>query len=322
MFVLAHLSDLHLGPLPVPRPAELAGKRILGFLNWHLRRHACHRTETYQAIVADMMAAKPDHIAVTGDLVNIALAQEFGPARAWLDRLGTPDRVTFVPGNHDIYVRATAQHAERTWGACMRGDDAKAQASCSFPFVRRRGPVAMIALSSALPTAPFLASGTLGAEQIARLAALLPALADAFRVVLIHHPPLGLRPRHKRLTDAKPFLDVLAAHGAELVLHGHDHRHALNWLEGRGRIPVVGVPSASAPRAGREDDPAAYNLYRIEGGAGSWRCEMITRGLRDGSTEIVELGRRNLLGGPANSIPPPQGEGAEPGLEPGEAGGG
>jgi 3',5'-cyclic AMP phosphodiesterase CpdA len=319
MFVLAHLSDLHLGPLPVPRLAELASKRILGFLNWHLRRYACHRTETYQAIVADMVAAKPDHIAVTGDLVNIALAQEFGPARAWLDRLGDPDRVTFVPGNHDVYVRATAQHAARSFGACMRGDAADEQAACSFPFVRRRGPVALIALSSALPTAPFLASGTLGAEQLARLAALLPALADAFRVVLVHHPPLGVRPRHKRLTDAKPLLDVLAEHGAELVLHGHDHRHALNWLDGRrGRVPMVGVPSGSAPRAGREDDPAAYNLYRINGRPGLWRCEMVTRGLRDGGTAIVELDRRNLLGQPTNSIPPPQGEGAERS----EAGGG
>ncbi|MFL5042173.1 MAG: metallophosphoesterase family protein [Xanthobacteraceae bacterium] len=320
MFVLAHLSDLHLGPLPVPRLAELFSKRILGFLNWHLRRHACHRTETYEAMVADMMAAKPDHIAVTGDLINIALAQEFGAARAWLDRLGTPDRVTFVPGNHDVYVRATAQHAGRSWGACMRGDDAEMQpTACSFPFVRRRGPVVLIGLSSALPTSPFLASGTLGAEQIAHLAALLPGLSDAFRVVLIHHPPLGLRPRHKRLTDAKPLLDVLAEHGAELVLHGHDHRHALNWLQGRqGRIPVVGVPSGSAPRAGREDDPAAYNLYRIEGGAGSWHCEMVSRGLRDGSTDIVELDRRNLLGQPTESIPPPKGKGAERS----EAGGG
>jgi len=33
MFVLAHVSDLHLGA--PPRLAELAGKRGLGFINWH-----------------------------------------------------------------------------------------------------------------------------------------------------------------------------------------------------------------------------------------------------------------------------------------------
>jgi 3',5'-cyclic AMP phosphodiesterase CpdA len=309
MFVLAHFSDLHLGPLPLPRLMDLAGKRMLGFVNWHLRRHAYHRAEIYQALVEDMGNARPGHVAVTGDLVNIALAEEFGPARAWLELLGPPDRVSFVPGNHDIYVRATADYAAQSWGACMSGDDAQEEgAVCDFPFMRRRGSVTLIGLSSALPTAPFLASGTLGEAQIARLAALLPALADTFRVVLIHHPPLGSRPRHKRLTDAKDLLDVLAAHGAELVLHGHDHRHSLNWVERRhGRIPVVGVPSGSAPRAGHEDDPAAYNLYRIEGEAGSWRCEMITRGLRDGGTEVVELARQTLLGETTSCIPPPKG---------------
>ena len=107
MFVLAHLSDPHLGPLPRPRLAELASKRLLGFVNWHLRRHACHRPDVLDALIADVSAAAPDHIAITGDLINIALEEEFGPARAWLDRVGAPDRVSFVPGNHDIYVRAT-----------------------------------------------------------------------------------------------------------------------------------------------------------------------------------------------------------------------
>jgi hypothetical protein len=51
----------------------------------------------------------------------------------------------------------------------------------------------------------------------------------------------------------------------------------LNWLEGpHGRIPAVGVPSASA-RARNGDDAAGYNIYRIEGEAGAWRCEMTAR---------------------------------------------
>src|SRR5215510_14076094 len=187
MFLLAHLSDPHLSPFRRPRPAELAGKRLLGFINWQLRRHACHRPEIVSAITADAVAASPDHVAVTGDLINIALADEFAPARAWLYRLGPPDRVSFVPGNHDIYVRATAREAERCWGTCMQGDGPD-ESPDRFPFVRRRGPVALFGLSSALPTAPFMASGDLGAAQLERLAALLPRLAGMFRVVLIHHP--------------------------------------------------------------------------------------------------------------------------------------
>jgi len=291
MFLLAHLSDPHLGPMPRPRLTDLASKRLLGFVNWHLRRHLCHRREVLDALVANLMAAAPDHIAVTGDLINIALEEEFAPARAWLARLGPPERASFVPGNHDVYVRATAPCAERHWGDYMQDDGANR--SPRFPFVRRRGPVALIGLSTALPTLPFEASGKLGAAQIARLAELLPRLENMFRVVLIHHPPLGRRPRHKRLVDAAPLLRVLGEHGAELVLHGHDHVQSLEWLDrAGGRIPFVGVPSASAAPGSRHDDPAGYNLYRIDGQPGAWRCEMVMRGLRNGA--IVEVERRML----------------------------
>ena len=43
MFVLAHLSDPHLAPLPRPRPLELLSKRGLGYLNWLRKRRLIHR---------------------------------------------------------------------------------------------------------------------------------------------------------------------------------------------------------------------------------------------------------------------------------------
>src|SRR5258708_2385595 len=104
MFVLAHLSDPHLGPLPQPRLSELASKRLLGYLNWRRNRHLVHRAEVLDAITRDLRAARPDHIAVTGDLVNIALPFEFERARGWLGSLGSPADVSVVPGNHDAYV--------------------------------------------------------------------------------------------------------------------------------------------------------------------------------------------------------------------------
>ena len=38
-------------------------------------------------IVHDLAQARADHIAVTGDLINIALPAEFEHARRWLDAL-------------------------------------------------------------------------------------------------------------------------------------------------------------------------------------------------------------------------------------------
>jgi 3',5'-cyclic AMP phosphodiesterase CpdA len=295
MFTLAHLSDPHLGPIPTPRLRELINKRGLGIINWYRKRHRHHHTDVVAAIVADMKAQSPDHIAVTGDLVNVSLDIEFANAARWLDTLGTPQDVTLVPGNHDAYIRRASGWAAQHWGEFMRGDDGAA-----FPFVRRRGPLALIGLTTSLPTGPFMATGRLGGEQLARLAEILIALArePMFRVVLIHHPPIP-NPRHymKRLIDGALLRALLAEHGAELVLHGHNHDQQLMWLDGpKGRrIPAVGVPSASAI-VSTHDDPAAYNIYRIGGETGAWQCEMTVRGFAFGRDGITELKRERLLG--------------------------
>jgi 3',5'-cyclic AMP phosphodiesterase CpdA len=285
MFVLAHLSDPHLSPLPRPHWSELLGKRVTGFVNWRRSRHLIHRGEVLSRVVTDLRASAPDHIAVTGDLVNISLADEYAPARAWLESLGRPGDVSLVPGNHDAYVRGAASHFRAWWGDYMCGDDIR---ELGFPFLRRRGPLALIGLSSAVPTAPLMATGRLGDGQITRLAELLDRAhrERLFRVVLIHHPPVSSRRRHfKRLIDGASFRAVLKRHGAELVIHGHDHVHSLLYLEGPQRpIPALGVPSASQV-ARAEYDSAGYSLYRIEGQAGAWRCEIVARGLaRDGET--------------------------------------
>jgi 3',5'-cyclic AMP phosphodiesterase CpdA len=96
MFTLAHLSDPHLAPLPWPTPLELLSKRGLGYINWLRKRRSIHRPETLAALVADLKRQAPDHIAVTGDLVNLSLSNEFGSALAWLETLGSPRDVTAI----------------------------------------------------------------------------------------------------------------------------------------------------------------------------------------------------------------------------------
>jgi hypothetical protein len=86
---------------------------------------------------------------------------------------------------------------------------------------------------------------------------------------------------------------VIAEHGAELILHGHDHINQIHWLPGpSGRIPAVGVPSASAA-FGTTRDAAGYNLYRIEGARGAWRCEMESRGI--GGDGLITTTNRLIL---------------------------
>ncbi len=291
-FKLAHLSDPHLPPLPRARLSELAGKRAFGYLNWTRNRRKYYRREVLDALVADMQAQAPDHIAVTGDLVNLALEAEFAPAQAWLKSVGEPHGVTAIPGNHDAYVRRTRHRFVESFGDYLRGDDASGPA---FPFLRRRGPIALIGLSSAVPTPPLMATGTLGRSQREALERMLVTLAgeDAFRVLLVHHP-LRSDSRPKRLTDSAPLLALLKKHGVDLVLHGHDHVHSTMWFEGPGgKIPSIGVPAASALARGRHP-AAAYNLYEIERDGNGWRCEQISRGI-DSDMRIKEIGRTRLI---------------------------
>jgi 3',5'-cyclic AMP phosphodiesterase CpdA len=291
-FTLAHLSDPHLPPLPAVRLADLAGKRALGYLHWTRKRHKYHLCDVLDALVKDMQAQAPDHIAITGDLVNLALEAEFAPSRAWLESVGAPDRVTAVPGNHDAYVRATQHRFAEAWGNYLGGDDATGAA---FPSVRRRGPLVLISLSSAVPTPPLMATGTLGQTQLEALEHLLAGLSadQAFRVLLIHHP-LRSDARTKRLTDSQPLLALLKRYGVDLVLHGHDHVHSTIWIEGpNGTIPAIGVPSASALAHGRYP-AAAYNLFAIERDGAAWRVEQIVRGMDD-AMRIRELRRTRLI---------------------------
>ncbi len=295
-FTLAHLSDPHLAPLPAARLRDLAGKRAFGYLNWTRNRHKFHRRDVLDALVSDMQAQAPDHIAITGDLVNLALEAEFAPSRAWLESVGAPDRVTVIPGNHDAYVRATRHHFAEAWGHYFDGDDGR-DGGVTFPSLRRRGPLALISLSSAVPTPPLMATGRLGRTQLDALEGVLARLSaeQAFRVLLIHHP-LHSDSRVKRLTDSSKLLALLEQYGVELILHGHDHVHSTIWIDGpKSAIPAIGVPSASAVAHGRYPG-AAYNLFSIERDGEAWRCEQTVRGV-DEKLRVQEL-RRTALEAP------------------------
>ncbi len=234
-YTLAHLSDPHLFALESGEMAHLFNKRLLGLLSWKHRRGAEHRVEVLEALQRELQSLQPDQVAVTGDLTHIGLPGEYRRARAWLEAIGTPDRVTVIPGNHDALVRGAWEHSREEWHPFFVSDHGEEPASRGpaehfpaehFPAVRIRGPLALIGLSSASPTLPLLAVGKLGRRQLADLASVLQRTraAGLLRVVLIHHPPLpGMENPRRRLTDARALTDLLARHGAELVLHGHCH---------------------------------------------------------------------------------------------------
>ncbi|NGN44857.1 metallophosphoesterase [Mesorhizobium sp. CGMCC 1.15528] len=301
MFRLAHISDIHLGPLPAVTYRELASKRAVGYVNWQRNRRRYLHDGVIDAIVSDLKAKNPDHLAVTGDLVNLALDGEIELAKLWLEMVGKPEDVSVVPGNHDAYVPGAFDKICRAWGPWMAGDGQNAPVDRhGFPYLRVRGQVALIGVSSARATAPFMANGFFREEQAHRLGSMLDDAGKRglCRVVMIHHPPVrSAVAQHKRLFGIRRFQKIIACHGAELVLHGHSHEPSLFWIGKRGstRVPVVGVAAAGQAPGGSK--PAAqYNLIDISGEAGAWDIRLSRHGLTGAAmppSEIMALDLTN-----------------------------
>ena len=286
VFALAHISDPHISCISKIRFGELLGKRFFGYLKWRLHRGAEHSDSVLSALQRDLVDTKPDHIAVTGDLTHLSLPAEFRKTRQWLESLGSPDNVTVIPGNHDTYVKTDWQQTLAHWTDYMladganRGENPASGFDSIFPSLRVRGRIALIGVCTALPTAPHLAVGTMGRQQLQKLETLLAETAaeDLFRVLLIHHPPTpGTVSWRKRLTDAPALQALLARYGSELVLHGHAHKSDLGKLATpNGHVPVIGIPSASA-RGHTAQSQARYVTYHITRRSSSWHVRLAVR---------------------------------------------
>lgn len=293
IFRVAHLSDLHLTSLTDVKIRDLLNKRALGYLSWRFRRRREHAPAILDALHHDLKKLAPDHIAITGDLTHIGLPSEFQQARQWLKTLGAPTDVTVVPGNHDAYVRAPWEEAFALWTPYMTSDlglqfgEQQARDESFFPSVRVRGHTVLIGTTSARPSAPFFATGSLGAVQMARLGDLLDLTRrqGLFRILLIHHPPLAaIVGWRKRLTDGAALINLLARHGVEMILHGHAHRSCAGHVpSAQGEIPVMGVPSASA-RGANPERRAAYHVYEVRPLSHGWEVRTSVRNysLEDG----------------------------------------
>jgi len=275
MFRIAHVSDLHvLSPLGFEWRKMLFNKRLTGYANLALKRKRVYRLDYLRTTLA-AAAASADQVVVTGDITNLSLESEYLEARLLLDEIAQRVEVTVIPGNHDTYLRKI--HKRRRFpyhfDTFLRSDLpelALELPSGPFPCVKLRGPVAIVALSSAVPRPPFIAAGLVGAEQLAALDRVLahPEVAKRTPVILLHHPPVDDRPMRKQrrdgLVDGAALRASLAPLARGLVLFGHLHvRTKRSLATASGALDVV----SSSGGALDHDDPmirSGFNLYEIE----------------------------------------------------------
>jgi len=303
MYRFAHISDIHLGPLPQLTLRELFSKRITGFINWHRNRRKHLLVNTLDLLLSDIRSHHPDHLMITGDLVNLATDIEIRLAGEWLESVGEPLATTVVPGNHDAYVLGAHDKSVKRWYPFIAGDNSPKEWPDDdhvFPTYRRRGPIAIIGCSTSLATPPFSATGFFSSRQARETVELLKKAGDEglFRVVMIHHPPIrGAAARHKRMIGIRRFNAAMSMGGAELILHGHTHLDTVYFLKTHsgGQIPVVGIASASQGPGGHKPR-AAYNLFTLTGEPGSWNLMCERHGLTE-AADAIQLDHTRLFYG-------------------------
>ena len=271
---LAHLSDLHVLALEGVGWKRFLNKRVSGLANIRGNRSHHHKPHLVERLLAALDSAKADHLVVTGDLTNLALESEFEAVRRMFERHALrPDHVSVIPGNHDAYTRGAhrSKRFEAYFAEFASSDpnvaDA-ANASGAFPFLRRRGPLALFGLTTAVPRPLLVSSGVVGDDQRTRLRALRALAPGATPVLLAHHPVVNVRSPVKRtlrgLGDADALVDDFTEHDHAVALHGH--LHARMWRKAktaRGHIEVLGATSASLEHH-EESRMAGMNLYDFD----------------------------------------------------------
>lgn len=220
---LAHLSDLHVGRSPSD-------------------------TAALADAVAALVAARVDHVVVTGDVTHRGRLDELATFR----RLAAPlaGRLTLVPGNHD-----------------RLGEDAARLLMRGRVVAERHPGLHLVRIDSTAPhnRRRLDCHGRLTEEDVAEVdRALAAAPAGTLTALLLHHhvTPLpgddvwerlahlvGL-PWTAELTRGEQLLG-LARGRCDLVLHGHRHVPAELVLDRDGGRPLRVVNAGSSTGLGR-----------------------------------------------------------------------
>ncbi len=215
--VIAQISDLHCGSV-------------------------YFRHELAETMLEEVNALAPDIVAVTGDLTDMGLHEEYVHAHSLLGRIEC-ERMLVVPGNHD--ARNVGEvHFEQFFGT-------------RSPEIVLGG-VRMMGIDSSEPD---LDSGRVGREKYRQIEERF-AEPSEFKIVAIHHhlvPVPGTGRERNIVADAGDLLRVLTESGADLVLCGHKHVPNVWRLED---LFIVNAGTTTSVRVRGREEPG-YNVLEV-----------------------------------------------------------
>jgi len=275
-YTISHISDLHLPMNEIPDYKELFNKRIIGLINWHLNRKNNHNENIIKDLISDLKKQTYDHLIVSGDLVNLSLENEYINASETLKKINIPENISLVPGNHDHYIKMDYDRSIFHWKDYIQTDELLSNnfkmKKDAFPYLKIRNDVALIGLSTAIPTLPFMCYGKIGKDQLKNLEDIFIYLSkkEYFKILILHHPIHNVGPfNFKGILDNNKLIKLLNNYNIELLLHGHLHRDSITYLKTKKSIiPCFGIPSSS--KISKKEKQTSYNKYEIHKANNKW----------------------------------------------------
>ena len=244
MTTILHVSDLHFG-----KPAVL---------------------EQIDAIDTAIRTEHFDVVAVSGDLSQRARAGEFQRAMVFLREARRHSETICVPGNHDVawwYSPLGLGDGDRIYENYRTYISSDLQPTLAVPGVFFAGLNTSHGITLRTLTWNMRDLSIIGDLTPAQLVQLQEHMSQATpgdaKVVVMHHNPVAgeLSQRHG-LKDTKRILSELGDMGVDLVLCGHDHQEAVNYVSHSSKGVVVSTAGTVSDRS-RGGRPSSYNVITL-----------------------------------------------------------
>lgn len=225
-------------------------------------------------LVAAIAGHRPDVVAVSGDLTQRALDEQFREARRFLDALALPTIV--IPGNHDIPLYNVVERALAPRRRYRRWIGADTEP------VLRVGDVTIIGMDTTRHY--FWKDGRIAEHQLRRLRSVVADTAGGTcRMVMMHHPCLipPTNPEHDRVGNVRRAMDVMAEIGIDVVLSGHTHMAFAAVVEPLHRHPIILSQAGTAVSTRLRKSRNTYNVIDVDPsaigvGVHTWSDEAVT----------------------------------------------